>query len=89
MGFNRIVVSALSFKSSATRESNSIVLTGRWYKVGGFEMETIKNIDKTINDVCFWIQEELKRTIKSGAIEAEMISALAQLISARADTIKN
>lgn len=51
---------------------------------------TYQNIDKTINCICDWIQQEIqpdtlfKNKNKKEAIE--MTNALAALISARADT---
>lgn len=56
------------------------------------DADTIKNIDKTINCICDWIQQEIKPDKlfvedrnKKEAIE--MTNALAALISARADAL--
>ncbi len=52
---------------------------------------TYQNIDKTINCICDWIQQEIKPDEifrDRGKKEAiEMTSALAALISARADAL--
>ncbi|WP_181899311.1 hypothetical protein [Lachnotalea glycerini] len=44
----------------------------------------MENLDKTIDAICTWIQEELKTTGRS-KILPEMTIALAELIQARAD----
>lgn len=55
------------------------------------DANTYQNIDKTINCICDWIQQEIKpdelfRDRDESKKEAiEMTSALAALISARAD----
>ena len=45
-----------------------------------------KKIDKTIDAVCDWIQEEInKKNISLGRETVEMVNALASLVEARAE----
>ena len=48
-------------------------------------MEEIKKVDETIEAICDWIQKELEERSarKAGSIMPEMVSSLAELISAR------
>lgn len=45
----------------------------------------MENVDKTIDVICTWIQEEMKSAGKSNVLP-EMITALASLVSARAES---
>lgn len=48
----------------------------------------MENVDKTIDALCEWIQEELKsKNVKS--ILPEVVSSLAELISARGRKLRN
>lgn len=46
----------------------------------------MKNVDKTIDAICNWVQKELKNTDSTPDCSElpEMVKALAQLVSARA-----
>ncbi|CAK7069917.1 hypothetical protein [Tissierella sp.] len=51
------------------------------------DLEKIARIDKTINNLCDWVDRNLSQDLYEGPIVPQMVSALAELIRARAESL--